>query len=359
MNFSKFLLVLLSIGFVTTSMDKPAQPKPARPLPPTPTTKPATVIPKNVWENLKKQFQEAIKNNNAQLVKKYLNQAPKLAQESYNVYREYYDAWKDRNRSYFEDIPALRLAIESRNIEIVEAVIDALGDVNKTLPYKSILVSPLEFAIREARDMQQHSGTPVIKQLDPFDIELIKLLLSKGANPNYANYFGQTPLMLAAERSAEFAKLLLENGANVNARDQEGNTALIRAAEWGNADSIKLLLSTGTNPNLVGRDGKTALMYAIGSGNIESVKLLLSYSSHKLAPQIRQEEGRKSYFSLLPPEIAHKVTEFVSIDPNVKDNKGKTALDYAEAKLNDIWRSDKEKSNWKEIIDLLKPITKK
>ena len=81
--------------------------------------------------------------------------------------------------------------------------------------------------------------------------EIIKLLLNKGANINYKNYLGQTPLIFALnERSSiDTIKFLLDNGANVNDKDNKGNDVLTWAS-MNPIEIIQLLLDRGAKVNM-------------------------------------------------------------------------------------------------------------
>jgi hypothetical protein len=128
------------------------------------------------------------------------------------------------------------------------------------------------------------------------DIETIKLLLDSGVNVdsiNYSdNYYGFTPLMIAAETSnttssLETVKLLLDSGADVNAYERYGYTPLMLTVKESNGSSsletVKLLLDSGADVNIASRRRMTALMIAVeysnGSSSIETVKLLLDYGA--------------------------------------------------------------------------------
>ncbi|MGD9791585.1 MAG: ankyrin repeat domain-containing protein [Phycisphaerales bacterium] len=63
-------------------------------------------------------------------------------------------------------------------------------------------------------------------------IELLRLLLDSGANPNTPGVDGVTPLMWAADAADQpRILLLLNNGADANAKDKDGRTAL----DWASA----------------------------------------------------------------------------------------------------------------------------
>lgn len=88
-----------------------------------------------------------------------------------------------------------------------------------------------------------------------------RLLLDGGAEVSAVarNYMKVQPLHAAvAGRSVEVVALLLERGADPNARQQVGYTPLMGAAAGGREDIADLLLRHGADPALVSEDGKTA-----------------------------------------------------------------------------------------------------
>jgi ankyrin repeat protein len=88
-----------------------------------------------------------------------------------------------------------------------------------------------------------------------------RLLLEAGAAVSAAarNYMKVQPLHAAvAGRSVEVVALLLERGADPNARQQVGYTPLMGAAAGGREDIVDLLLRHGADAAVVSDDGKTA-----------------------------------------------------------------------------------------------------
>jgi ankyrin repeat protein len=138
------------------------------------------------------------------------------------------------------------------------------------------------------------------------DLEVVRALLVKGANP-HINDMGVTPFLIAAGVNAgttggtglaaqwsaappanmELMELLLQHGANVN--DQvtgtltyslrvtrapsanEGRTALHIAAQEGKADLVRYLLGKGANPEIVDAGG----MKAIDLATVDEIRSLL------------------------------------------------------------------------------------
>ena len=71
---------------------------------------------------------------------------------------------------------------------------------------------------------------------------MVKLLLEKGADPNFDDEEGRTPLWWAAKNGYEaVVELLLEKDAGPSFEDEGGRTPLHRAAQNGHETVMKLL----------------------------------------------------------------------------------------------------------------------
>ena len=206
--------------------------------------------------------------------------------------------------------------------------------------------------------------------------EIIEALLDADAPIHLQDRWGDTPLTYFlrspnTDTKLTIVKLLLDRGARSNAIGADYQSPLLRAVnDPADLPLVKLLLQKNADPNMPIEGGITPLIRAAEQGNVEVVRLLLSGSQEgpQMATLVRKEERRSSYFGLLPEEIAQKVTRYhtketLKANPNKKDHNHKTALDYAEKQFNTNWPAgsseEAKKPYWKEIIDLLKPITKK
>jgi ankyrin repeat protein len=82
------------------------------------------------------------------------------------------------------------------------------------------------------------------------DILSLRRALDEGLDPDLANQFSWTLLMLAAmEGNTTIAELLVGRRAHVNKANDFGETALSLAAHFGHVSVIKVLLSHGASPS--------------------------------------------------------------------------------------------------------------
>lgn len=106
--------------------------------------------------------------------------------------------------------------------------------------------------------------------------ERVGELLQNGANPNFEDEFGVTPLMNAALRgNMRSAVLLLDAGARVDEDGRNGCTSLTWAARNGQTRMIDLLLDRGADIDRRDLGRLTPLIRAAWNGQQEAVALLI------------------------------------------------------------------------------------
>ena len=82
------------------------------------------------------------------------------------------------------------------------------------------------------------------------DIQWVRFLLSKDADPSIADRQGTTPLMHAALINfTAGAEGLLDDGSPVDQANRRGETALILAVQSKNNAMVRLLVRRGANPD--------------------------------------------------------------------------------------------------------------
>jgi ankyrin repeat protein len=133
-------------------------------------------------------------------------------------------------------------------------------------------------------DRQLGTGcTALFRAAEAGDMEVIRALLARGANPNI-NGMGFTPFLVAAgvtpgaggggsAPNTALLDLMIQHGANVNTQvtgtrsysmrisynpppDKEGTSALHGAVQAGRTDLVRYLLEKGATPELVDANGR-------------------------------------------------------------------------------------------------------
>ena len=159
-------------------------------------------------------------------------------------------------------------------------------------------------------------------------VELVRLLLDAGADPNSAaNHRQSSPLHYAADgavngpdwsakRQVGTIRCLLDAGSDINAQDKNGATPLHRAVRTRSAAAVKYLIERGGDMTMKNKPGSTPFHLAVqntGRGGTGSE-----------AAMTAQRQIIRDFLSL-------------GLTAALKDRKGKSVLDSA-------------RSNWIRIL---------
>ena len=114
-------------------------------------------------------------------------------------------------------------------------------------------------------------------------------LLDGGGEPNVADKTGNTPLHVAAQNgSIELVKKLLSKGANLNAQNAPAQptafrpaaglqTPLIVAARSNHVDVMRALIEAGADSKLKPQDGAGLFLSAAASGRVEAARYAFEF----------------------------------------------------------------------------------
>lgn len=217
-------------------------------------------------------------------------------------------------------------------------------------------------------------------QIPGEEINKIKRFIAQGADVN--GFLRNTPAIFSAVMTlnAEIIRLFLTHGADINTRDPiNGSNALhlYLSSLWTidptTLPIVEILIESGIDLNARTATRQTALMLAAEKARPSVVRLLIKGASPAAQQKFEHPLGqahkvRGTYMNLLPEDVIRVTAQYAAnkADPNLKDNSGKTALNYAIEGLETIvanpdryHRAEGRTKEYEEIIDILDPITKK
>lgn len=230
----------------------------------------------------------------------------------------------------------LGLAIFNGNYELASFLIDNRADVNHA---DAQGFTPLFWAV-DRRNMETPPNFPWMVTADP--LPLIKKLLDAGANPNTVvnntprarmrdgspRIVFATALMRAAfSGDLELVKLLLSYGADPHIVSKDKETTLMAAAGTGfingyskgrspaeRLEVVKLLVQLGEDVNAADNYGITPLMVAANLGEMPVIKYLMDQGADLAAHDLgKKNDGAfgSSIEPLMPVDYAIGVGTFV------------------------------------------------
>ena len=182
-------------------------------------------------------------------------------------------------------------------------------------------------AVQPTRDTRQANPQASQALLDAAragNLEAAKQHLVAGADVNFRNQQGFTPLHVAAQKGHnKVAELLIAKGANVNTSGRLiGTTPLDSAALLGHKEMVELLIDSGAdiNPQII--TGETPLQRAEQRGHSAIAEILRKHGGKagEVTLQLAILKGQKDVAKSLITEGA---------DVNAKGLLGRTPLDWA------------------------------
>ncbi len=170
--------------------------------------------------------------------------------------------------------PNPRTDEEFDSIVLIKDLLDHGADPNARTLKRKLWFSP---SSHDQTWVDPKGSTAFFRAAASSDIEAMKVLFERGADPNLPTLGGTTPLIVAAGLGwvgnfstnapgqwMNAVKFCLEQGADINAVDSKGYTALHGAAVRGDNDMITFLISKGAKVDAVTKAGDTVADMANG-----------------------------------------------------------------------------------------------
>ncbi len=209
----------------------------------------------------------------------------------------------------FDGNTALMFAVKSGKSEVVDYLLKNGANVNYI---NNFGVSPLHLAVRKNA------------------LNLVDHLLRYGADINIEDKYNQTPLFDAIqENNAQMIRFLIDNNAYIDMQNQEGRTPLMVASfKRERQEALCELLKFGANVNATDFNGRTGLMHAINNNNGAMMDILL-----KAGAMINVGDNENITPLMLCAKRGNREGLRVLISRGADvlrvDNKYRTASDYA------------------------------
>jgi uncharacterized protein len=252
-----------------------------------------------------------------------------------DIARMLVDAGADVNQVEANKMTPLLIAIANDHLDVAHFLLSKGADVNsadfwgRTPLWTALDVRDLDYD----RSGEQHSDRAA-------GMEMIQTLLKRGANVNarivevppirrwvlpisdisWVDFTGETPFLRAAlAGDLEVMRLLLEHGADPNIPTDSNTTALMAAAgvNWSVGqtyteskanlmEAVRLCLEKGADVNAINSMGFTALTGAVNRGSDDIVEFLVKHGARM---DVKDKEGRTIqdwaegvFLATVPPE---------------------------------------------------------
>jgi len=205
------------------------------------------------------------------------------------------EAGANVNSRNWGSIPLDR-AVRSGNVELVEFLISHGARVTPRNARCALLAAASMGALGVVKALLANGADPNLgcyqdesalfsfilrgwsEQREAAQEEVLRTLITAGANVNWVDSHGDRPLTIALEyRKYAAVRILLEAGANLNVKDRSNVSPIGRVAEpYGTPGQRELAaLLVQFSPKIEPEDGHSLLMHAVREGWAEVVNLLL------------------------------------------------------------------------------------
>lgn len=192
----------------------------------------------------------------------------------------------------------------------------------------------------EVDPISQSHRTPLLHACDADSLDMIRLLLDYGANPNGCDPGYDTPLVIAAgfltasiierrnlpeDRTVEIVRELIKRGADVNL--EGGGRFPLHATR--SVAVTKELLAAGADVNVRNREGETPLLLWALTGKLDLLRCYIAAGADVNVTNNNGDTPLRRIFEREPPEM-ETLELLVNAGGNINavDQWGRSLLDY-------------------------------
>jgi ankyrin repeat protein len=175
----------------------------------------------------------------------------------------------------FGDTVLIKAIGDDRDLEIARLLLDKGADLNaKGQHGKTAMWIAARWGLHRTTELLEQRGAILTLEVASAlgDTERVRGFLEKGTD---GQDIGTALVWASKQGHLQIIKLLLAKGADVNAKDESGLTALVEASGNGGLEIVKFLLAKGADVNGEGNKGWTALKSAVDHCDVQIVKTLL------------------------------------------------------------------------------------
>ncbi|AET72878.1 hypothetical protein PGAG_00424 [Phaeocystis globosa virus 12T] len=216
----------------------------------------------------------------------------------------------------------LHISAENGNLDITKGLIKLLTDKGKKTNISAgdtIQQTPLHIAASKLTDghyeianlliknganidaIDNYGETPLFLAVKANNIEMVKLLIEKGAETNIENKTQNSIMHYAAEipgDNVEVLKYLIRNSSDtaVNSINDKEQTPLHLSAELGNTNAAKLLVENGADRDAEDNAGETPAVAAEQADNEDTMNMILDTRLNRLS-KMRKAQHKGSRMS--------------------------------------------------------------
>jgi ankyrin repeat protein len=212
----------------------------------------------------------------------------------------------------------LRVAVTQGDEQVVRLLLDFGADPNMKLSRYPLLIDALrrnrikifQMLVENGADVnatrEEYGDTPLMYVVASQQVDVIQLLLSRGADIRAKDFGGKNVLhnllcnKYSKPENTQLLELLLNSNADYDAQGssltsfKDGSTPLICAVRRGFQESVNILLARRPDVNRKDQDGHTALYYAVEEENVAMVDMLLKHGANPALDSELEWEAHRS-----------------------------------------------------------------